>query len=187
MRIDSVLTPLGPRGYRVLPRQNFDALYAMSPDNMQSVRDGIIARINDRKQQYNDLRAEIQGGEVPYEELCPIVDELLPTTNTFVRWQALDDVRRWQQRERLLQLVELILLALTIMFPPAAVVTIPAGMILGLIRVSLGVKDSGRRGLAPASTRSRKRPKRRVSPSAANQTSSLGRSSSAYRPSASFA
>jgi len=141
VRIDSVLTPLGPRGYRVLPRQNFDALYAMSPDNMQSVRDGIIARINDRKQQYNDLRAEIQGGEVPYEELCPIVDELLPTTNTFVRWQALDDVRRWQQRERLLQLVELILLALTIMFPPAAVVTIPAGMILGLIRVSLGVNQ----------------------------------------------
>ena len=144
-RIDAVLTPLGPRGYRVLGRQNFDALYAMSPDNMQSVRDGIIARIADRRKQYGELRTEIQAGDVPYEELCPIVDELLPSTNDSVRWQALLDVHNWQQRERLLQIVELVLLALTIIFPPSAVVTVPAGMALGLARMAMGI-DQRRQG-----------------------------------------
>lgn len=145
VRIDSVLTPLGPRGYRVLPRQDFDALYAMSPENMVSVRDGIIRRIDERKQKYADLRADIQRGGVPYEELCPIVDELLPTTNAFVRSQVLEDVHRWQERERTIQILELVLLALSILFPPSVVVTVPAGMALGLARISLGI-DQRRQG-----------------------------------------
>lgn len=144
-RIDSVLTPLGPRGYRVLGRQNFDALYAMSPDNMQSVRDGIIERINNRIQQYRDLRADIQNGGTPYEELCPIVDELLPSTNDLVRWQVLQDVQRWQEQERSLLILELVLVGLSIIYPPSAVLTVPAGMALGLARVSLGM-DQQRQG-----------------------------------------
>lgn len=144
-RIDSVLTPLGPRGYRVLGRPNFDALYAMSPDNMEGVRDGIIAQINKRKQQYTELRATIQSGGVPYEELCPIVDELLPGTNEFVKWQVLEDVHKWQRREKVLQVLELTLLALSVIYPPSVVVTIPAGMALGLARISLGM-DQQRQG-----------------------------------------
>lgn len=137
-RIDSVLTPLGPRGYRVLPRQDFDALYAMTPGKAKTVRDGIVARIAQRQQDYAKLRADIQAGKVPYEELCPIVDELLPTTNALVRWQALQDVHAWQSRERLLQVLELVLVALSILFPPSMVFTVPAGMALGLARASLG-------------------------------------------------
>jgi Domain of unknown function (DUF4157) len=140
-RIDSVLLPLGPRGYRVLGRQIFDQLWAVSPDNMQSVRDGIIARIAEKQQQYASLRADIQAGDVPYEELCPIVDELLPTTNDLVRYFVLQDVSAWQTRERVLQILELVLLALSILYPPSMVLTIPAGMALGLARASLGISQ----------------------------------------------
>lgn len=137
-RINAVLTPLGPRGYRVLGRQNFDALYAMSPESMTSVRDDIIARINDRSAQYATLRTTVQNGDMPYEEMCPIVDELLPSTNWFTASQARDDVHAWQRREMILTAIELSLLAFTLMVPPAAVVTVPAGVALGVARTSLG-------------------------------------------------
>jgi len=139
--IDAVLTPLGPRGYRVLPHQSFDALYAVSPGNMQSVRDGILNRIRSRVQDYESLRSKILAGKVPYEELCPIVDELLPTTNEMVMWLATEDVQRWQRREKLITFLELTLLALSVMFPPSMVVTVPAGMALGLARIALGIEQ----------------------------------------------
>jgi uncharacterized protein DUF4157 len=137
-RMDAVLTPLGPRGYRVLGRQVFDDLWALSPDNMQSVRAGILARIAERQQQYASLRGDIQSGEVPYEELCPVVDELLPTTNQMVTYLVLQDVSAWRTRERVLAILELVLLALSILYPPSIVVTLPLGMYLGLQRASLG-------------------------------------------------
>ena len=138
-RIDTVLLPLGPRGYRVLGRQIFDQLWAVSPDNMQGVRAGILTRIAEKQQQYASLRADIQAGDVPYEELCPIVDELLPSTNELVRYLVMQDVSAWRTRERAIQILELVLLALSILYPPSMVVTIPAGMALGLARASLGI------------------------------------------------
>jgi hypothetical protein len=143
--IDAVLTPLGPRGYRVLGRNSIDSLYSMTPDNIESVRNRIIFQISERSRGYEELRASILRGGVPYEELCPIVDELLPTTNEWVQYQALEDVHDWQRRETLLTILELTLLALTVMFPPAAALTIPAGMLLGLARISLGL-DQQRQG-----------------------------------------
>ena len=61
------------------------------------------------------------------------------------QYQALEDVHDWQRRETLLTILELTLLALTVMFPPAAALTIPAGMLLGLARISLGL-DQQRQG-----------------------------------------
>lgn len=144
-KMDAVLMPLGPRGYRVLGRQNFDDLYSMSPDNMTSVRAGIASRIDQRKSDYGNLRHEIQAGKVPYEELCPIVDEFLPSTNRWVRYQAIRDVEDWQTREKALTAIELVLTGLTVLFPPAAVVTVPAGVLLGLSRMALGF-DQQRQG-----------------------------------------
>jgi len=144
-RVGAVLMPLGPRGFRVLPRETFDALYAMTPDSMASVKSGILARIGTRQGDYSKLRGETQGGKVPYAELCPIVDELLPQAAPMVQWRAVQDVREWQMRETLLTVLELVLTALTFSFPPAAVVTVPMGVALGLVRMSLGF-DQRRQG-----------------------------------------
>ncbi|MDM0109638.1 DUF4157 domain-containing protein [Variovorax sp. J22R24] len=144
-RLDAVLTPLGPRGYRVLGPTHFDLLYRMTPEGMEGVRDGIVARIHDRQGDYRKLSADIRAGSMPYEELCPIVDELLPSTNALVRMQALDDVHRWQTRELVLTVLELTLIALSFLVPPLAVVTVPAGIALGLARASLGF-DQRRQG-----------------------------------------
>lgn len=144
-QIDAVLTPLGPRGYRVLGRENFDALYAMTPESMTGVRDGILARIVNRQQQYTDLIGDIGSARVPYEELCPIVDELLPSTNDYVRAMVNEDVRRWRQRERLLLVLELILIGLSVLYPPALAITVPLGVGLGLQRTFLGL-DQLRQG-----------------------------------------
>ena len=144
-RIDAVLTPLGPRGYRVLGRTHFQSLYNMTPEGMEGVRDGIVGRIGQRQTDYRNLGAEIDSGAVPYEELCPVVDELLPSTNQSVRGLAIADVHKWQWRETILNTLELVLLAVSIMFPPAALFTVPAGVMLGLVRVSLGM-DQRRQG-----------------------------------------
>jgi len=137
-RVNAVLQPLGPRGYRVLGRQNFDALFKVSPDSMAAVQSGILERIVHKQQAFAKLRSDVQGGEVPYEELCPIVDELLPTTSQLTATLAIQDVQRQQRKERTLMILELVLLALSVMFPPAAIVTIPATAALGLVRVGLG-------------------------------------------------
>jgi hypothetical protein len=140
-RINAVLTPLGPRGYRVLGRRTFDDLWSVTPERLVTVRDEILGQITARSNDYESLRGKIQRGEVPYEELCPIVDELLPTTNASVRAQAEEAVHARQRLEAILTGLELILTGLSFIYPPAIVVTLPAGLALGLVRASLGVEQ----------------------------------------------
>jgi hypothetical protein len=140
-RINAVLAPLGPRGYNVLPASNFGALWSMTPENMEGVQSEIIGAINARAGDYQELIGSIQGGAVDYFTLCPIVDELAPSTNETVRDQALADVKGDQMAEAVLTGVELFLVGLSFMFPPAAVATVPTLMALGLVRASLGYEQ----------------------------------------------
>jgi hypothetical protein len=139
--IDAVLTPLGPRGYRVLGPQDFDALYAVSPGGMENVRAQILSSIEKRKQDYADLRAKILAGEVPYQELCPIVDELLPSTNEFVQDQALIDIHAEQRKQQILAAIELTLIGLSLIFPPAGALAAGVGVLAGINQVKTGIEQ----------------------------------------------
>lgn len=144
-RVNAVLMPLGPRGYRVLPAETFDQLWSMTPDNTESVRQSILDSIAARITGYIKLRGDITGGSVPYEELCPIVDELAPSTNELTRVLAMQDVRDQQLKEKILGITELILVGLSFIFPPAQIVTVPTLAALGLVRAGLGF-DQMRQG-----------------------------------------
>jgi hypothetical protein len=139
--INAVLTPLGPRGYRVLGAQNFDALYSVTPDGMESVRAGILASIQKRQQDYADLKAKILAGEVPYQELCPIVDELLPTTNEFVQNIALNDIHAEQRKQRILAAVEFALIGLSFLFPPVGAIAAGVGVGMGINQIGTGIEQ----------------------------------------------
>jgi hypothetical protein len=144
--VNAVLLPLGPRGYRVLPRQTFDDLYRASPSGLEGLREDILTRIKKKQDGYASLRTEaLSDDPPPYAEFCPIVDELLPTTSFLAAYQATEDVHAWQRKERALQILELTLLALSIIYPPASLITIPTTMALGLVRIGLGI-DQRRQG-----------------------------------------
>ena len=142
-RVNAVLTPLGPRGYRVLTNDSFDALWSMTPDNVEEVRSQILTQITARINDYTTLRGEIPGA--PYHELCPIVDELLPSTSEEVRFTAINDIANMRFLETITTAFELVLLGLSFMFPPAAIVTVPASIALGLVRTGIGI-DQVRQG-----------------------------------------
>jgi hypothetical protein len=124
-RIRPVLEPLGTSGYRVLPRDVFSRLYDSPPQVIRSIVNANILR---RQQEYQALINRINAGKVPYIELCRIVDELLPTTNTEVRNAVIADKIETELRRSILDILiialSLISILLMFIFPPA-------GLLLG--------------------------------------------------------
>lgn len=140
-RIGAALTPLGPRGYRVLGHRTFDALWAASPDSMERIRDEIIAEIDVRRENYRVLQSRIRSGSVPYDELCPIVDELLPSTSRLVQFQVIREIADRRAFEILVQATDWIIAALALIYPPSVAVTLPLRAGLAIAKVAIGASQ----------------------------------------------
>ncbi|HEX2063165.1 MAG TPA: DUF4157 domain-containing protein, partial [Acidimicrobiales bacterium] len=142
-RIRPMLEPLGPAGYRILPRGVFSRLYDASPAELKAM---VLESIDRRRDQYQELRGLIDAGAVPYLEFCPVVDELLPTTNEQVR----DEVIFEQTMETVLRgildvllFVGAAILLLAFLIPPIGL-AIGAGALLALSGlVSVGQLATG--------------------------------------------
>lgn len=147
-RIGGVLTPLGPRGYQVLPRQTFDQLRNATPEQLEGIRSSIQENIRTRQDNYRELQSQIRSGAVPFNELCPIIDELLPTTNENLRSIVEIDIKIDQAMESvidtLLKIVGAAMLVFAIVFPPSIMLSGPmlaAGAGLSLIGIATGARD----------------------------------------------
>jgi hypothetical protein len=152
-RIGGVLTPLGPRGYQVLPRQTFDQLRNATPEQLEGIRSSIQENIRTRQDNYRELQSQIRSGEVPFHELCPIIDELLGTTNENLRTAVEIDVKIDQAVESvidtLLKIAGAAMLVFAIIFPPSIMLSGPmlaAGAGLSLIGIATGARDYRRGG-----------------------------------------
>jgi hypothetical protein len=137
-RINAVLVPLGPRGYRVIHRRSFDRLWAAKPGELELIQSEIIANISERQNQYRQLQNLIRIGFLPFTELCPIVDELLPTTNVYNQIQVRQAIAEQRAIEFLTSALDLILLAFAIIFPPSIMATLPLRVGLGLTKLAIG-------------------------------------------------
>ena len=158
-RIGAVLQPLGPLGYRILPRQTFDQLWAAGPAETEALRADILQNLNSRQEKYRELQVDIMVGEVPYEELCPVVDELLPSTNALVAAQVQVDIAIKRAEEAvldaLLKIVGAALLLLAIFFPPSIMLSGPviaAGVGVSLASIAVGARDYRRGSQTELST-----------------------------------
>lgn len=147
-RIGAVLTPLGPRGYRILPRRTFDHLWGATLEQIADIRTEVLENLDARQEGYRKLIALIQFGQVPYEELCPIVDELLPTTNDSVRALVTWEIEAHRAAEAFLDTVLAIagvaMLFMAVLFPPSIMLTAPmlaAGGALSLAGLATGARD----------------------------------------------
>lgn len=140
-RIGAVLTPLGPRGYQVIERRSFDELWAAGPDGMGAAQSQIAGDIETKQREYRQLQERIRGGEVPFTDLCPIVDELLPSTNARVRHRVLREIAEQRFIEFLVQAADFALLALAFIYPPSIVATLPLRVGLGLAKVAVGTNQ----------------------------------------------
>lgn len=139
--IGAVLRPLGPRGYRVLERSTFDSLWAAGPDDLAAQRTRIVAAIAAKQDAYRELIGSIQGGSVGYETLCPIVDELLPSTNPLLRFHIEWQIRERRAIETLIGWFDLALTALNVIFPPSVLATLPLRAASGLVKLALGAEQ----------------------------------------------
>ncbi len=147
-RIGGVLQPLGPRGYQVLPRQTFDELWRATPEQLEGIRSSIQENIRTRQDKYRELQSQIRSGAVPFNELCPIIDELLPSTNEDLRTVVELDIRIDRAMESvidtLLTIVGAAMLVFAIVFPPSIMLSGPmlaAGAGLSLIGIATGARD----------------------------------------------
>ena len=140
-RIGAVLRPLGPRGYRILERSTFDDLWAAGPSDLVAQRGRIVAAIAAKQDAYRDLIGSIQGGSVNYQTLCPIVDELLPSTNALLRFQIESDIRTRRAIETLIGWFDLALTALNIIYPPSVLATLPLRAASGLVKLAIGAEQ----------------------------------------------
>jgi Domain of unknown function (DUF4157)/Protein of unknown function (DUF3626) len=134
-RIHPVLQPLGPQGYRVLPAHIFTDLRDKSPAALRTmVMDSIAARQAGYRWHVNKIAA----GDEEYYELCPIVDELLPTVSAMVQavvHYEIDVHRFWQA---VLEFLQDLMVFLMIVFPPSAFVLGPS---LAVLQVATGYED----------------------------------------------
>lgn len=144
--IGAVLTPLGPKGYRVIERRSFDELWSSGPGQLEGIRDSIISQISQRQADYGRLQERIRDGQTPYYDLCPIVDELLPSTNLFVQMQVRQEIFENQAIEFLVQALDLVLLALAIIYPPSIMATMPLRAALAVTRFAVGAEQYRRGG-----------------------------------------
>ena len=147
-RVGTALSPLGPRGYQVLPRQTFDQLWNAGPEQLAGVREAILSNIGERQDKYRELIQQIGTGQVPYEELCPMVDELLPSTNESVRSLVLFEIAMHRAEEKfvsaLLAIAGLAMLLFAFIFPPAIMLSAPmiaAGAGLAVAGLAVGARD----------------------------------------------
>ncbi len=133
--IHPVLQPLGPQGYRVLPAHIFTDLRDKSPAALRTM---VMDKIAARQAGYRWHVKKIADGDEEYYELCPIVDELLPTVSATVQavvhWE-IDLHRAWQA---FLEFLQDLMTFLMIVFPPSAFVLAPA---LGVLQVATGYED----------------------------------------------
>lgn len=130
-RIRPMLEPLGPAGYRILPRGLFSHLYEWGP---AQIRAEVMQNLDQRQADYRRLRQLIDRGDVPYLELCPIVDQLLPTTNAQVQWEVILEKASEEATELLLDILMFLgaaILLLAFLFPPLGM-AIGAGALLAL-------------------------------------------------------
>ena len=143
-RIGPMLEPLGPSGYRVLPEGLFSTLYNRSPAQLQ---DDVRRNIADRQGSYQRLKQLIAAGKVDYDELCPIVDELLPQASPKLRTLIVWAIEQAQADRKLLDtlmaIVGAALMLLGPIFPPAfilgaTVVTSGAAVVTGAIDYRAG-------------------------------------------------
>ena len=139
--LGTVLEPLGPRGYRIIPHHTFDQLWTAGPEDIAALRASILSNLDERVEKYKTLKTEISAGLVPYEELCPIVDELLPTTNEAVRSAVLTEIRLKRIAEKIIRYallaLSLALLLFAFIFPPAIMISAP------MLALSLGTAVAG--------------------------------------------
>ncbi len=101
-----------------------------------------------RHDNYGQLKSEIGGGDIPYEELCPIVDELLPTTNEDVRDFVQFDIAMKRAQEAfldtLMKIAGAALVLMAILFPPSIMLSGPviaAGIGLSIAGIAVGARD----------------------------------------------
>jgi hypothetical protein len=139
-RIGPVVQPLGPQGYRILPAGIFSDLYAQTPAELRS---GVMSKLNERRAKYSLLKSLIASDLVPFDELCPIVDELLPLATNDVRALVLFEIYQERVAEAILDvimaLVGAALLLLSVLFPPVALLVI--GTAMALAQIGVGFRD----------------------------------------------
>lgn len=142
-RIWPVLEPLGPSGYRVLPKDVFTKLYDSPPSVIRStIKKNIAARQAGYKNQIN----KIASGGADYLDYCRIVDELISSTNEDVRLQVI-----WERvnQEMVDDIVDFLIgvftflsILLMFIFPPAGLLfgALAGGMMMarGAVNVSRG-------------------------------------------------
>ncbi len=137
-QIQPVLEPLGPAGYRVLPEEIFSTLYNRSPKELRAL---VMDNITERQSKYMHLVSLIAAGHVDYKELCPIVDELLPLASEDVQSSVRTDIAINKAIDVILDIILAIataaLVLLSIVFPPAAILT--ASLIVGALQVGVGL------------------------------------------------
>ncbi len=120
--IQSILGPLGDRGFQIIPD---DVFSTGSFDSPEQLRNTMLGYIDKRQQDYGELRNRIIAGDVDYLQLAPVLQDLLPKADT--------DVRTLVEIDRLNRKIEqyayigatLILTLLPILFPPAGLVLAP--------------------------------------------------------------
>jgi hypothetical protein len=133
--IHPVLQPLGPQGYRVLPAHIFTDLRDKSPAALRTM---VMDKIAARQAGYRWHVQKIADGDEEYYELCPIVDELLPTVSATVQsvvHMEIDLHRAWQA---FLEFLQDLMTFLMMVFPPSAFVLAPA---LGVLQIGTGIED----------------------------------------------
>ena len=141
--IRPMLDPLGPAGYRILPSGTFSKLYDVGPSELKTM---VLSNIESRRAKYAYLRSLIDAGKVPYLELCPVVDELLPTTNAKVRGLVLFEKARKDAERKMLDILIMIgaaILLLAFLFPPLGLAIGSGALLLISGLVSAGMIGTG--------------------------------------------
>ena len=142
-QINPVLEPLGPGGYRVLPSGIFSTLYNRTPAELRTL---VNSNIDERQGKYMGLKWLINNGHVDYKELCPIVAELLPHADPGVQVYVNYDIlkqKAWDTiLDILLAIVSAALILLSILFPPAILLT--GTLLVGALQAGIGLRDLSR-------------------------------------------
>ncbi|MFB2881583.1 DUF4157 domain-containing protein [Floridanema aerugineum] len=133
----TIIEALGPEGYQVWT----DSAISWNSENIESVRQGILSRIDQRRSDYLELIRKITTGEIEYIHFMPILQDLLPFASSTVREviqaeiDAQEDKQFW---EKIIVGAASLILLLLILFPPTAIIgatataALTAGLELGL-------------------------------------------------------
>lgn len=131
----SVLTQLGPEGYKVLPG---GMLPRLEGGDHAGVRTEILDSIRTRRNDYQELARRVEAGDLDYTHFGPIIRDLLPTADREVQEairEEMDDNAFWSRVEAVLVGVASLAVLLLIIFPPTTALGIGA---LGALEIGLG-------------------------------------------------